>query len=74
MTKQLIRKQELNAEMTMLNSLLTDIETKIAIYSTMDMVRVEELSVTKRELELLFLDLLSESNDLFLASQRNKVA
>ena len=67
------RKQELNAEITMLNTLLESIENKIFIYSAIDMVRVEELSVTKRELELLFLDLLSESNDLFLASQR-KVA
>jgi len=70
MTKQLIRKQELNAEMTMLNSLLTEIETKIAIYSTMDMIRVEELMCTKKELEVLFLDLLSESNDMYLASLR----
>ena len=67
------RKQELNAEITMLNTLLESIENKIFIYSAIDMVRVEELSVTKRELELLFLDLLSESNDMFLASQR-KVA
>ena len=67
------RKEELNAEITMLNTLLESIENKIFIYSAIDMVRVEELSVTKRELELLFLDLLSESNDLFLASQR-KVA
>lgn len=62
------KKKELDAEMVMLNSLLTDIETKIAIYSTMDMVRVSELSDTKRELELLFLDLLSDTNDLYLAS------
>lgn len=62
------KKKELDAEMVMLNSLLTDIETKIAIYSTMDMVRVSELSDTKKELELLFLDLLSDTNDLYLAS------
>ena len=66
--KTLNRKLEIQADIEMLNKVLTDIEDKIAIYSTIDMVRVEQLAVTKRELELMFLDVLSESNDLWLQS------
>lgn len=68
-SKLLKRKEELNAETVMLNKLLVDIESKIAIYSAFDMVRVEQLSATKRELESVFLDVLNESNDLWLKSQ-----
>lgn len=68
-SKLLKRKEELNAETVMLNKLLVDIESKIAIYSAFDMVRVEQLSATKRELESAFLDVLNESNDLWLKSQ-----
>jgi len=66
--KALNRKLEIQSDIEMLNKVLTDIEDKIAIYSTIDMVRVEQLAVTKRELELMFLDVLSESNDLWLRS------
>lgn len=60
------RKQELNAEIEMANACLADIDTKIEIYSTIDMIRVVDLCQTKRELELVFLDLLNESNELWL--------
>lgn len=62
------RKQELNEETVMLNSLLSDIEAKIEIYSSMDMVRVEELTVIKTYIEATFLDVLTESNNLWLES------
>lgn len=61
------RKQELNAEIEMANACLADIDTKIEIYSTIDMVRVVDLCQTKRELELVFLELLTESNAMWLS-------
>jgi hypothetical protein len=74
--KLLNRKLELNAETVMLNNLLSGIEDKIAIYSTIDMVRVQQLVATKTELESVFLDVLNESNALWLSSivETNKKA
>lgn len=66
--KLLIRKLELHAETVMLNNLLNGIDDKIALYSTIDMVRVAQLVVTKTELESALLDVLSESNGLWLSS------
>ena len=63
------RKQELNAEIEMANACLADIDTKIEIYSTIDMIQVADLCQTKRELELVFLELLTESNQMWLAEQ-----
>lgn len=68
MTALLKRKEELNAEIEMVNNILTHIENLIAIYSNYDMIRVEQLSVVKRELEMVFIDVLNESNDLWLNS------
>jgi len=62
------RKAELQADIERLNRILTGIEEMIAIYSTIDMVRVEQLSQSKKEIEVMFLDVLSESNDLWLKS------
>ena len=74
--KLLIRKMELQAEITMLSKLLDGIDHKIAIFSTIDMVRVSELVHTKTELEKALLDVLSESNALRLSSivESNKKA
>lgn len=74
--KLLIRKMELQAETVMLSRLLDGIEDKIAMYSTIDMVRVSELVHTKTELEKALLDVLSESNALWLSSivESNKKA
>lgn len=66
--KLLKRKMELQAEITMLSKLLDGIEDKIAMYSTIDMVRVAELVITKTELEKALLDVLSESNTMWLQS------
>ena len=66
--KLLKRKMELQAETVMLSKLLDGIDDKIAIYSTIDMVRVEQLIYTKIELEKSLLDVLSESNALWLQS------
>lgn len=66
--KLLKRKEELNAEIEMVNNILTHIENLIAIYSNYDMIRVDQLSVVKRELEMVFIDVLNESNDLWLHS------
>ena len=66
--KLLNRKLELQAETVMLSKLLDGIDDKIAIYSTIDMVRVEQLIYTKIELEKSLLEVLSESNALWLQS------
>ena len=68
MTKLLKRKEELNAETVMLNKLLIGIEDKITRYSQTDMIVVHDLVVLKTELESVFLDVLNESNDLWLQS------
>jgi hypothetical protein len=62
------RKAELTAEIQMINSTLVSIENMITIYSAIDSVRLKQLEVVKRELEILFIDVLSESNDLWLES------
>ncbi len=62
------RKQELMDETVMLNSILADIDTKIAIWSTIDMIHVAELTAIKTDLESVFLDVLNESNELWLQS------
>ncbi len=67
------RNQELIEETTMLNSLITDIDTKIEIYSTLDFVHVGELMVTRNECMNLLLDVLSESNGLWLQSIKNSI-
>lgn len=66
MPTKLNRKQELNAEIQMANACLADIDNKIEIYSTIDMIRVVDLCQTKRELELVFIELLTESNEMWL--------
>lgn len=71
MSHLLKRKEELNAEIKMVNDTLTQLETLITIYSNSDMIRVEQLAVVKRELEIVFLDVLNESNDLWLHSVRS---
>ena len=68
MSSQLNRKEEINAEIIMLNSVVTAIEEKIAIYSAIDMVHTSELIEQLNQLNPLFLDLLNESNALWLQS------
>lgn len=67
------RKQELIEETTMLNSLITEIDTKIEIYSTLDFVHVGELTVRRNECMNLLLDVLNESNGLWLQSIKNDI-
>lgn len=67
------RKQELIEETTMLNSLINDIDTKIEIYSTLDFVRVGELAETRNECMSLLMDVLNESNGLWLQSIKANV-
>ena len=66
------RKQELIEETIMLNSLINDIDTKIEIYSSIDFVRVGELMTSRNECMNLLLDVLSESNSLYLQSIASK--
>lgn len=68
MSKLLQRKQELIEETTMLNNLIDDIDVKIEIYSSIDFVRVGELMTSRNECMSLLLDVLSESNSLYLHS------
>lgn len=68
MSKLLKRKQELIDETTMLNNLIDDIDVKIEIFSTIDFVRVGELMTSRNECMNLLLDVLSESNTLYLRS------
>ena len=68
MSKLLQRKQELIEETTMLNNLIDDIDVKIEIFSTIDFVRVGELMTSRNECMNLLLDVLSESNALYLQS------
>lgn len=67
------RKQELIEETTMLNSLINDIDTKIEIYSTIDFVHVGELVTKRNECMSLLIDVLSESNGLWLQSIKNNI-
>jgi hypothetical protein len=68
LNKRLARKQELIEEQTMLNNLINDIDDKIAIYSTIDFIRVGELINVRVSLMNSLLDVLNESNDLYLSS------
>lgn len=76
MDRLLNRNAELQAEIIMLNNILVGIEDKIAIYSNIDMVRVGQLAESKREIEAFLLDVLCESNSLWLHSilSKKKVA
>ena len=67
------REQELIEETTMLNSLINDIDTKIEIYSTLDFVHVGELVAKRNECMSLLIDVLSESNGLWLQSIKNNI-
>jgi hypothetical protein len=67
------RKQELIEETTMLNSLINDIDTKIEIYSTIDFVHVGELVAKRNECMSLLMDVLSESNGLWLQSIKHSI-
>lgn len=72
MSNLLNRKLELQAEIVMLNKILVGIEDKIEVYSTLDAVRVAQLSETKKEVEAILLDVLCESNCLWLHSTLTK--
>jgi hypothetical protein len=76
MEQRLLKKQELSAETIMLNSLINETDTMIEIYSTIDFIRVGELLSTRVSLMNSLLDVLSESNDLYLSAiaSSNKTA
>lgn len=58
--------QDMNDEIKQLSTLIAEIDVKIGIYSTIDMVRVKDLSEQKRELELLLLNLMNDTNEIWL--------
>jgi len=62
------RKEELTAETIRLNKVLSSIEDRILVWSSIDMLVVKDLEITKREVESQFLDVLNESNNLWLKS------
>lgn len=62
------RKSQLIAETALVNRLIDDVDHLIEVYSGMDFVRVSELMVTRASYMSILLDLLSESNDLYLGS------
>ncbi len=45
---------------------LNSIDNLIAIYSTLDMVRVEQLVTNKTNLEKVLMSIMSEENDIYL--------
>lgn len=61
--------QDMNDEIKQLATLVSEIDEKITIYSTIDMVRVKDLSEQKRELELLLLDLMNDTNEIWLKNK-----
>lgn len=61
--------QDMNDEIKQLTTLVSEIDEKITIYSTIDMVRVKDLSEQKRELELLLLDLMNDTNEIWLKNK-----
>jgi hypothetical protein len=70
------RKVELIKLQDTLNRQITELDDMIAIYSTLDFVRVGELMGDRIRLNNALLDVLSESNELYLESIRlnNKTA
>ena len=62
------RKSQLIAEIALLNRLIDDVDHMIEIYAGLDFIRVGELMTTRSQYMSMLLDLLSESNDLYLGS------
>lgn len=62
------RKEQLIKETTIVNRLIDDVDHLIEIYSGLDFVRVSELMTTRASYMNTLLELLSESNDLYLGS------
>lgn len=74
--KRLERKVELIDMTNRLNRQINELDTMIEIYSTIDYVRVGELVGERIRLNNMLLDVLSDSNDLYLESiaSTNKIA
>lgn len=66
------RKQELIAITNDLNKRINAIDSMIEVYSTIDYIRVGELMGERISLNNHLLDVLSESNDLWLQSIKSK--
>ena len=62
------RKSQIIAETALVNRLIDDVDHLIEVYSGLDFIRVSELMVTRASYMSMLLDLLSESNDLYLGS------
>ena len=59
---------ELISDIATLKLFIYEIELKIEIYSSLDNVKVISYNQTKRELELLLLDLMNKQNNKWLES------
>lgn len=62
------RKSQIIAETALVNRLIDDVDHLISVYSNLDFIRVNELMVTRSSYMNMLLDLLSESNDLYLGT------
>lgn len=69
----LTRKAELIKLQDTLNRQITELDEMIAIYSTLDYIRVGELMGDRIRLNNALLDVMSEANDLYLESIREAV-
>lgn len=61
--------EDMNDEIKQLATVISEIDVKIGIYSNIDMVRVKDLSEQKRELELLLLNLMNDTNEIWLKNK-----
>jgi hypothetical protein len=71
--KRLERKAELIKLQDTLNRQITELDDMIAIYSTLDYIRVGELMGDRIRLNNALLDVMSEANDLYLESIKEAV-
>lgn len=69
----LTRKAELIKLQDALNKQITELDDMIAIYSTLDYIRVGELMGDRIKLNNQLLDVMSEANDLYLKSIKEAV-
>lgn len=61
-------KAELIKDIAMTNKLIDDVDHLISVYSALDFVRVSELMETRARYMSMLLDLLEQSNQLYLGS------
>ena len=62
------RKEQLIKDTAIVNRLIDDVDHLIAVYSNLDFIRVNELMVTRASYMSMLLDLLEQSNQLYLGT------